>query len=30
MDFTHHEGTSVIAEKFTKTLKAKIYKKNES
>ena len=30
MDSTHYEGTSVIAEKFTNTLKAKIYKKNES
>ena len=27
---THNEGTSVIAERFIKTLKAKIYKKNDS
>ena len=26
-DSTHHEGKSVIAERFIKTLKAKIYKK---
>ena len=27
---THNEGKSVIAERFLKTLKAKIYKKNDS
>ena len=27
---THHEGKSVVAERFTKTLMAKIYKKNDS
>ena len=27
---THNEGKSVIAERFIKTLKAKIYKKNGS
>ena len=27
MYFTHNEGTSVIAERFIKTLKAKIYEK---
>ena len=27
MYLTHNEGTSVIAERFIKTLKAKIYKK---
>ena len=26
----HNEGKSVITEKFIKTLKAKIYKKNDS
>ena len=27
---THNEGKSVITERFMKTLKAKIYKKNNS
>ena len=27
MYFTHNEGNSVIAERFIKTLKSKIYKK---
>ena len=27
---THNEGMSVVAEKLMKTLKAKIYKKNNS
>ena len=27
---THSKGKSVIAERFLKTLKAKIYKKNDS
>ena len=27
---THNEGNSVIAERFIKILKAKIYKKNDS
>ena len=27
---THNEGKSVIAERFIKTLKDKIYKKNDS
>ena len=27
---THNEGKSVIVERFVKTLKAKIYKKNDS
>ena len=27
---THNEGKSVITERFIKTLKAKIYKKNNS
>ena len=26
MNSTHNEGTSVVAEKFTRTLKCKIYK----
>ena len=30
MYFTHIEDKSVIAERFIKTLKAKIYKKNDS
>ena len=30
MCLTHNEGKSVIAQRFIKTLKAKIYKINES
>ena len=30
MRSTHNEGKSVIAERFIKTLKAKIYLKNDS
>ena len=30
MYLTHNEGKSVIAERFIITLKAKIYKKNDS